>query len=158
MKIKIKVESLPLHFVILGGFLDVYATLNLIIGESVVMNGILLLVGGLLLTSHQRLDIDLSNKVYSEYYWVLGMKLSNYTEQFHEITSLVCASGSYSQQYGKYNRRYISGTMYKGYIELRDQEPLFVGQSKNKQSLMKKLTKISTELKVPVEDRADEEN
>jgi hypothetical protein len=157
MVMKIKVEALPLHFLVLGALLDVYATFHLIIGESVILNAILLLIGTLQLTTHQRLDIDLTKKIYSEFYWLLGIKLNNYTETYQEITALVCSSGSYSQQYGKYNRRFISGTMYKGYIELKDQEPLFVGRSKSKQGMMKKLTKLSAQLKLPVSDKTNDE-
>jgi hypothetical protein len=157
MLVKIKVETLPLHFLVLGGLLDVYATFNLIINESVILNGVLFLVGGLLLTSHQRLEIDLAKKIYREYYWLLGMKLSNYSEPYDKITEIVCTSGKYSQQYGKYNRRFISGTMYTGYIELKNQEALFVGKSKSKQSLIKKLTRIGDRLALPVTDRTNEE-
>ena len=157
MKIKIKVESLPLHFLVLGGFFILYAIFNLVIWQAVILNSVLLIVGILMLTSHQALLINIAKKEYSEYYWVMGMKLSNYSEQYEEITSLECLESNYSQQYGKYNRRFISGTLYKGYIEFKDQEKLFVGQNKSKSTMMKKLTKISAQLKVDVEDRTDTE-
>ena len=157
MRIKIKVESLPLHFLILGGFLMSYSILNLLAWQYVLLNLVIFVVGILMLTSHQGLSIDTDKKVYNEYYWVLGMKLSNYSEQYQKITSLACTTGNYSQEYGKYNRRFISGTMYKGYIELKDQDHLFIGQNKSKQAMMKKLTKISAQLKVPVEDKIIEE-
>jgi len=158
MIVKIKVEHLPLHFLVLGGLLDLYATFNFITVQSVILNSILLLIGFLLLTSHQRLDINLTKKIYYEYYWLLGMKLSNYSAPYQELTAVLCTVGNYSQQYGKYNRRFISGTMYKGYIGLKDQEPLYVGQNKSKRAMMKKLMKISKQLEVPVEDRTNEEN
>lgn len=111
-----------------------------------------------MLTSHQGLTINTDNKKYSEYYWVLGMKLSNFSEQYEEIISLECTPANYSQQYGKYNRRFISGTMYKGYIDLKDQDKLYVGQNKSKRAMMRKLTRICTKLEVPVNDRTGEEN
>ena len=110
-----------------------------------------------MLTSPHGLTINTDQQKYSEYYWVLGMKLSNYTDQYEEITLIACTSGNYSQQYGKYNRRFISGIMYKGYIELKDQDKLYVGQNKSKQAMLKKLATISKQLKVPVEDLTDEE-
>ena len=157
MNIKIKVEALPLHFLILGGFLILYAIFNLSTGQYVILSSVILVVGALMLTSHQGLTINTDQQKYSEYYWVLGMKLSNYTDQYEEITLIACTSGNYSQQYGKYNRRFISGIMYKGYIELKDQDKLYVGQNKSKQAMLKKLATISKQLKVPVEDLTDEE-
>jgi hypothetical protein len=153
MKIKIKVEHLPLHFLILAGFLVLYAVFHLITWQSVILNSVLFVVGVLMLTTHQALLINTDKKEYSEYYWMLGVKLKNFTERYQEITSVYCTAGNYSQQYGKYNRRFISGIMYKGYIELKDQDKLFVGQNKNKHVLMKKLSKISKQLEVAVEDQ-----
>ena len=157
MRIKIKVEALPLHFLLLGGFLILYAIFNLLAWHGMILNSVLLIVGILLLTSHQRLVINTDKKEYSEFYWVLGMKMSNYMEHYSAITSVQCTTGNYSQEYGKYNRRFISGTMYLGHLELKDQDLIFVGQNKSKRTLMKKLATISDQLKVPVEDLTDEE-
>ena len=157
MRIKIKVEALPLHFLVLGGFLILYSTVNLIIWQDVILSSVLLIVGILLFSSHQSLVINPDKKDYSEFYWVLGMKLNNYTTTYTEITSVECTTGNYSQEYGKYNRRFISGTMYLGHIELKDQDKLFVGQNKSKAALMKKLSKLSAQLKVPIEDRTNKE-
>ena len=158
MNIKIKVEALPLHFLILGGFLILYAIFNLATGQYVILSSVILVVGALMLTSHQGLTINTDQQKYSEYYWVLGMKLSNFSDQYEEITVIACTSGNYSQQYGKYNRRFINGIMYKGYIELKDQDKLFLGQNKSKHALMKKLSKISRQLEVAVEDQTNKEN
>ena len=157
MPIKIKVETLPLHFLILGGFLILYALFNLVAGYYIILHSIILILGILLLTSHQGLSIKTDERIYSEYYWVFGMKLSNYSEPYKEIISLACTTGRYSQEYGKYNRRFISGTMFLGYIELKDQEPIFIGQNKSKSALMNKLRNISHQLKVPVEDKTNDD-
>ena len=45
--------------------------------------------------------------------------------------------------------------MFNGYIELKDQENLYIGQNKSKQSLLNRLEKIGAQLNVPVEDRVD---
>ena len=158
MRVKIKVEALPIHFLVLGGLLVAYTTVDLIISQFNIINAFLFLFGIVLLTSRQMLDINLSEKRYSEYYWVLGMTLSNYSEGYQEMLAVICTTGNYSQEYGKYNRWFISGIMYKGYIELKDQEKLFVGQSKSKQAMMKKITKIGAQLKIPVEDRSTKED
>ena len=156
MKIKIAVERLPLHFLILAGFLVLYAVFHLITWQSVILNSVLFVVGAIMLTTHQALLINTDRKEYSEYYWILGIKLNSFTERYQEITSVHCTAGNYSQQYGKYNRRFISGTIYKGHIELSNQDSLFVGQNKSKSAMIKKLTKISAKLKVPVEDRTED--
>ena len=156
MKIKIKVEHLPLHFLILAGFLVLYAVFHLITWQSMILNSVLFVVGVLMLTTHQALLINTDKKEYSEYYWMLGIKLKNFTERYQEVTSVYCIAGNYSQQYGKYNRRFISGTIYKGYIELRDQDDLFVVQNKSKRAMTMKLTKISVKLKVPLEDKSED--
>lgn len=154
---KIKVEALPLHFLLLGGFLILYGALNLMAWQALVLNSILLITGILLLTSHQALSINSDKMEYSEFYWVLGLKLNNYTESYSEIISLTCTTGMYSQQYGKYNRRFIQGTMFKGFIELSNQEKLFIGQNKSKKALMLKLNKISAKLELPIQDHVEQE-
>lgn len=156
MKIKITVERLPLHFLILAGFLVLYAVFHLITWQSVILNSVLFVVGVIMLSTHQALLINTERKEYSEYYWVLGFKLKSFTESYQEITSVQCTAGNYSQQYGKYNRRFISGTIYKGHIELSNQDNLFVGQNKSKRVMIKKLTEISVKLKVSVEDRTED--
>jgi hypothetical protein len=155
MRIKIKVEALPLHFVVLGGLLVLYSIFNILIRESLILNSVLLLVGIVLITTQQMLEINTDKKSFSEYYWLLGLKLSNYTESYSEIIYVECTTANYSQEYGKYNRRFISGTMFKGHIELKDQDNIYVGQNKSKSSLLRKLTKISTQLRVPVEDKSN---
>ena len=154
---KIKVEALPLHFLLLGGFLILYGALNLMAWQAVVFNSFLLIAGILLLTSHQALSIDTDKMEYSEFYWILGLKLNNYTESYRKIISLTCSTGMYSQQYGKYNRRFIQGTMFKGFIELSNQGKLFIGQNKSKKALMLKLNKISDKLEVPIQDLVERE-
>ena len=157
MKIKIKVESLPLHFVLLGAAMVIFAMFDWLASQSYIFDVILFILGVLLLTSHQRLVVDMKSKKYFEFYWVLGLKMSNSENSFQEITSVFCDSGKYSQEYGKYNRWFISGTIYNGYIELKDQDNLYIGQNKNKQSLLNRLEKIGTQLNVAVEDRVDSE-
>ena len=158
MKIKITVERLPLHFIILAGFLVLYSVFHLITWQSVILNSVLFVIGVLMLTTHQALLINTDKKEYSEYYWMLGIKLNKFTERYQEITSVHFTTGNYSQQYGKYNRRFISGILYKGYIELRDQDKLYVGQNKSKRAMMKKLTTLSAKLEVAVNDQTNEEN
>ena len=155
MKIKTKVESLPLHFVLLGAAMIIFAMFDWLASQSYIFDIVLLILGILLLTSHQRLVIDMNSKKYFEFYWVLELKMSNSENSFQEITSVFCDSGKYSQEYGKYNRWFISGTMYNGYIELKDQDNLYIGQNKNKQSLINRLGKIGAQLNVAVEDRVD---
>jgi len=158
MPIKIKVEALPLHFLVLGGFLVLFTMFNFIVQGGYLLNSALLLVGLLLITSQQKLEINTTKKTYSEYYWVLGLKLNNYTESYAEIISVECSAANYSQEYGKYNRWFISGTMFRGHIELKGQDHIYVGQDKSKTGLLKKLTKISTQLRVPLEDRTNVED
>ena len=158
MSVKIKVEALPLHFLVLGGFLILYSVFNFITAQGVILNLVLLLLAIILLTSQQRLEINTANNSYSEFYWVLGMKLSNNVVSYSEIISVECTAANYSQEYGKYNRRFISGIMFKGYIELKEQEKLYIGQNKNKTAMLKKLTKIGSQLQVPLEDNTNIES
>ena len=156
MNVKVTVERLPLHFLILAGFLVLFAAFHLITWQSVILNSVLFVVGAIMLTTHQALLVNTDRKEYSEYYWILGIKLNSFTERYEEITLVYCSTGNYSQEYGKYNRWFINGTIYKGYIELSNQDSLFVGQNKNKSAMINKLTKISAKLKVPIEDRTED--
>lgn len=147
-----------MHFLILGGFLILYTLLNLAAQQAVILNSVLLLVGILMLTTYQALIINPDKKVYIQYYWVLGIKLNNYTEEYQHVTSVVCKTSNYSQQYGKYNRWFISGIMYKGHITLENQNSIYIGQNKSKKLMLKKLAKISDQLNVPIEDTTEEQN
>jgi hypothetical protein len=153
VKIKIIVERLPLHFIVLGILLISFSIFDSLSTQSYILDAILLVLGVLLLTSKQVLEIDTKNKQYSEYYWVLGLKMNNSSKSFKEIISIFSTSVNYSQQYGKYNRRYISGKLFKGFIELKSQDNLFIGQNKKKEALLKKITILSKDLQIPVEDR-----
>ena len=149
MKFQIKIESLPLHFLVLGWFLVIFNGVSLFISADIIFNLILLIVGILLVASQQRVELDLEKKLYSEYYWVLGLRLSQTTEEYSEMLEVILAEGNYSQEYGKYNRRFISGTMFKGYIVLKDQEHIFIGQNKGRKAMERKIIKLADKLKLP---------
>ena len=149
MKFQIKIESLPLHFLVLGWFLILFNGVNLYINTDIMFNLILLVVGVLLVASQQRVELDLDKKLYSEYYWVLGLRLSPDTEEYSEMLEVILTEGNYSQEYGKYNRRFISGTIFKGYIVLKDQEHIFIGQNKSRKAMERKIIKLADKLKLP---------
>lgn len=151
--VRINIENLPLTFRFLGLVMLVYGGLDLYIAQKYLLDIILLVVGLILVFTHQRLDINLKKKVYQSYYWILGLKMQNETVPFDGVSSVICSQGSYSAAYGKVQRIHIKGIMYKGYIQLTDDdEPLFAGQNRNKNSLLRKMTKISDQLQVPLED------
>ena len=155
MKVRINVEMLPLHFVILGVFLVLFNSFELYAMGFSWFSAILLFIGIIMSTTQQQVLINTGSKKFEQFYWVLGMKLSNYSVEYSEIVDVYYVDAKYSQQYGKYNRWFISGVLYKGFIKLRDHDNIYIGKSKSIAGISRRLNKIAKKLNVEVIDRTE---
>jgi hypothetical protein len=156
MKIKITVEWLPIHILVGGFIFTIYGLGGVFLGSYKWAYALVFILGLIMLTSRHMVVINQDNKTYSDFYWVLGMKVQNYSTGFEQIKSLTITAGQYSQQYGMYVRRHISGTIYKMYLDFANQESLYIGQSKSDSSIRKKAANIANSLNLQVRDMIDD--
>ena len=104
-----------------------------------------------MLTSWQEIIIDTKSQSIHEFNRVCGFRLKENSNIYTTISSIHCKEANYSQEYGKYNRWFLSGTLFRGYLELDGQENLYLGENKIKKQMMKKLEKLANKLGVPVQ-------
>jgi hypothetical protein len=152
MKIRITVEWMPIHILVGGAIFSIYGLGGVVFGDYKWAYALVLLLGVVMFTSRHLVVIDRQNKQYSDFYWVLGMKVQNYTASFEKLLSLTITSGTYTQQYGMYVRRHISGTIYKMYLDLADDEPIYIGQSKSMSKIRSRADKLSSSLGIALRD------
>jgi len=129
----------------LGVFLSLYALLG-IINQSYIVNIIVLVIGLVLITTHQALTINTINKKISDYYWLFGLKLNTYSQSYHHLESIVLTQTNFIQGYGFIPRMHARGKLYKGYLKLQGQDSFYLGQHKNEKTLHKKLTLYANKL------------
>ena len=156
MKTKITVEWMPIHILVGGAIFTIYGLGGTILGDYKWAYALVFLLGLVMFTSRHLVVIDRDKSTYNDFYWVLGFKVQNYTATIKEIQSLTITAGNYTQQYGMYVRRYISGTIYKIYLDLADDEPLYLGQSKSLKKLRVRAEEIARELKTQVRDTIED--
>ena len=155
MKIKITVEYMPVHILVGGIILSIYGLGGVFIGEYKWAYALVFILGLLMLTSRHMVIVNTANKFYSDFYWVLGIKVQNYTATWNKIQFITLTSGQYSQQYGMYVRRFISGTIYKMYLVLDENGPVYIGQSKSDSKIRSRAKKIADELGVDINDKIE---
>ena len=150
--VKITVERMPVHILVAGFIFTIYGLSEMFLSDLKWVYALVFVLGLIMLTSRQMVNIDHVNKTYSEYKWVLGFKFENYTASFEHISSLSIKGGNYSQQYGMYVRRFISGVIYKMYLDLPGDDPLFLGQSKSLKKIRDRAEKLAKRLSTQVRD------
>jgi hypothetical protein len=149
--IDIKQEPyLPLSFriggyiIIIFGLLRIVSTIavnfNLM---AVLLGAALILIGSILITTHYRLEINLTNKTYTQHTWLLSVKLGS-PENFDFVDKIyvnqVKESTGYSSHGGK---RYESkDILYKAFMKMDDGEKVHIDSDKNEEELNKRVNKI----------------
>ena len=156
MKIKITVEWMPIHILVGGFIFTVYGLGGVFLGGYKWAYALVFILGIVMVSSRHMVVIDKANNTYSDFYWVLGMKVQNYTASFSQLLSLTVTSGIYTQQYGMYVRRHISGTIYKMYIDLPDDEPIYIGQDKSLSKIRQRAEKLAQDLDLEVRDTVED--
>jgi hypothetical protein len=133
-------------FVILG-----FALLSINLIASLILFFICLIF----FTTHYRLSIDLKNKTYHDYLWILGFRIGE-KGSFDSIEYLFIKSSNVSQTM---NLRVASSTIRKevfdGYLKFSEQKKIHLLTMDSKESLLKKLNSISKLLKVAVLDYSE---
>lgn len=126
-------------------------TLNLIVA-------IILCFGSLIIfTTHYRLQLDLDNKVYHDYVWVLGMKHGE-KGRFDRIEYLFIKKSKVSQtMYSRGASSTIKKELYDGYLKFSNEKKIHLMTKENKADLMVTLKSMATRLNVSVIDYSSEE-
>jgi len=106
-------------------------------------------------TTHYRLSIDLKNKIYHDYLWILGFRIGE-KGKFDSVEYLFIKSSNASQTM---NLRVASSTIQKevfdGYLKFSEHKKIHLLTMDSKESLLRKLNSISKLLKVAVLDYSE---
>jgi hypothetical protein len=135
----------PFHFIAVG---VVFIVVGFIILMMHPLASVLLFIIGIALTStHYRLVVDPGQKIYKEYLWIMGFKKGE-DVSFQKIEFIYLNKLNIKSGYGYVSRINVNDTIYKGFIKLSDAEPVFIGESKNEQKLIKKVERISRDINI----------
>jgi len=138
------------HIIFLGIFLLVVGLVAVFVKP--VIGLILLLISLIILTTHYRLNVDLDNKVYHDYLWILGLR-NGEKGKFNSMEYLFIKKSSVTQTM---QLRVASSTIqkevYDGYLKFSDLDKVHLLTLDNKADLIKKLKPISEQLKIRIID------
>lgn len=150
-KIDFKTSSyFPGHIILTGIFL---LALGLAVISMYMIAGLVLcFISLVILTTHYRLNIDLNNKAYHDYLWILGFRTGE-KGKFNTIQYLFITSSNVTQTM---HLRVASSTIRKevfdGYLKFSEGNKIHLLTMDSKERLTKKLKNISAQLKVRVID------
>jgi hypothetical protein len=112
-----------------------------------------LLVSLVAATTHYRLSVNPEEKKYSEYVWLLGLRLGKSDGSFDTIEYLFIKSSRESQTM---NSRVISDTIHKtvfvGYVKFSEEDKVHIATRDTREGLLKVLSPISSALNTPIMD------
>jgi hypothetical protein len=149
MDFKIK-NYLPLFFIVLGIGLMVGGLYSIL--ERTLLAIGLFLIGLILTTTQDRLEINFDEKYYREYIWTLGLKWGEKIK-FNQIQYFYVTKSNKSQVYGQtYKNHYVTGTHFNGYIKFSEDEKILVADGSSKDWVLKRLKKINSKLGLELKD------
>lgn len=141
------------HIIFLGVFL---LAIGLpLIFVNVIGGLILCFISLVILTTHYRLNIDLDNKTYHDYLWILGFR-NGEKGKFNALEYLFIKMSNVTQTM---RLRVVSSTIRKevfdGYLKFSEHDKIHLLTMDSKESLIKKLKSISSRLKVRIIDYSE---
>ncbi len=108
--------------------------------------------GLVMLTSHYRLCLDLRQKRYSHYVWVLGLRLGDWYH-FDHIEYLFIKQNRMRQNMNSFTTsRTIHMDVYDGYLRISEKDKIHLMTSGRKEPVKKKLMALGRLLQVDVVD------
>lgn len=140
-------HAFPFHFIALGAGLIITAMLVMLNNQWLAVP--LFILGILLTSTHYRLAIDKKNKTYKEYLWILGFKKGDELP-FEGLDLIYINQVEMASGYGFVTRINISSTYYKVYIELLNDESIFIGESKHEEKVIQKAQRLAHALKLEI--------
>jgi hypothetical protein len=141
-------------YTIVGGALA-FISMFLVFINTVI--GILLaVIGFVLLSTQYRLRIDLSNKTFHDYLWILGFKKGE-KGTFDEIQYLYITKSKISRTMNLESlSSTIAGEEFNGYLKFSEDQKIHITSQESKSGTMKKLKEFSALLGVQVVDYTEE--
>jgi len=138
----------PFHFIALGVGLFLFGIITFFMNTVVAI--ILILTGFLFTSTHYRVKIDLKQKRFKEYLWIMGFQQGQ-SMPYERMDSLYVNDVKYGRAYGFVTRINASGRIYKAYLNFTDHdEPVFIGEHKKLEKLKRKLDRIAKVIDLPV--------
>lgn len=141
---------IPWRFV--WGLPLIFGSLLLLLLGHPVIGASFLLLAILILTTHYGLEIDLRNKSYREYTWVLGAR-NGETRRFAEIQYVFIKKIKVSQTINsQVNSTTIRKDQFEGYIKFSEDEKIHLRSEEKKEDLLSNVRKVSADLGVKIID------
>lgn len=110
------------------------------------------MVGLALLTARNGLLLDLAEKTYREYLWILGIRLGK-AESFSRIEYVFLKENKVSQNMtARLASTTVRSEVFDGFIRFSETDKVHVFRGKTKEAVMKKLTDLSARLNVDILD------
>ncbi|MEQ8712667.1 MAG: hypothetical protein RIC80_06600 [Cyclobacteriaceae bacterium] len=142
----------PGTFIFLGVLLAIGGLIALT--KTIALGLVLLLAAAFLFTTTYGITIDLSQKKYHDYLWMLGFKKGEW-RSFENIEYFFIKQRKASQ---KMNTMYISSIahniIYDGYLRFSEDNKVFIATFEDKAKLIAKLKPLADQLGVDVIDYA----
>lgn len=139
------------------GFILLPIGLLVIFSPQPVIGAVILIGGIIIVSTHYRMKIDYSNKRYSEYIWLLGLKTGIEQKSFISPEYLFIKKTQVSQTL---NSRVSSTTIqkeqYDGFLKFSEDDKVHLMTYDNKKTILKKLREIASQLNLKVVDYAQE--
>ncbi|SHJ67133.1 hypothetical protein SAMN04488028_101856 [Reichenbachiella agariperforans] len=141
--IKIKSDNLfPAHFQILGGLLLFMAVLLLF--GAVYWSPILLLIGGVILTTHSGVEFDTASRRYRNFHSVFYIKFGEWIKYDRAVKIYI--NRLQTSQY-IYTRVNVGSTIrkesYAAYLKLSDDTKLYLSSNEDKDNLKIKIVPVA---------------
>ena len=127
------------------GFIALFA--NLVVGL------IVLVISVVILTTHQRLEIDFRNKTYYDYISFLGFLKQGERGSFETVQYLFIKTNRVSQTANsRVSSMTVTKMVFDGYLKFSDEDKIHIAARDNKEKLVKKLQAISNQLNIQIID------
>jgi hypothetical protein len=119
---------------------------------------ILVLLCLIVLTTYYVTEINLDEKKYNDYLSILGLKMSNESQSFSRIDSIVITKGNYSQKINtRVQSRQMDWSDYTATVLFDNNLTLDLLTKNDKHALLLELKKMIATLPVDVEDQCGRE-
>jgi len=130
--------------------------LGCFVNSNAVYLGVAALVGlFLILTTHHGLEVDVHSKIFKQYLWISGFKQSK-SQTYDLIEYAFIQSGKVRQNLDSvagFNS--ITIPVYNGYLKFSENAKIHIIQAKDKETVVKRLQVLATDLKLEIVDFTD---
>lgn len=151
MDFRIK-NYLPLFFTVLGLGLIVIGILN-VLDRFVLASGSFIMAS-VFITTQYRLEINLKEKYYREYVWLLGLKFGDRVK-YETMQYFYITKSKKSLIYGQtYKNHYVTGQHFNGYLKFSEDNKILIGDNSSKDWVLKRIKKFNAKLGLEIKDYA----